>query len=187
MVAISGCPTAKFNWKCQCYMLSVGLCFGECLWVWGFGIAGLLSRHSFYQYIQVNLSFKRTHGWGLLSRFPPFRYFPNIWISPKYMLAIEYHVHIWQVLPQLSCGDTCQIWISLKECSRPFCEIENFAYGEIDERSFSNPHPRAQKDQGNHSTLHMGHCHSLERMELISGKVMLFNETRFVGKWNYTL
>ena len=26
------------------------------------------------------------------------------------MLAIEYHVHIWQVLPQLSCGDTCQIY-----------------------------------------------------------------------------
>ena len=23
-----------------------------------------------------------------------------------------------------------------------FCEIENFAYGEINERSFSNPHPR---------------------------------------------
>ena len=22
-----------------------------------------------------------------------------------------------------------------------FCEIENFAYGEINERSFSNPHP----------------------------------------------
>ena len=24
-----------------------------------------------------------------------------------------------------------------------FCEIENFAYGEINERSFSNPHPSA--------------------------------------------
>ena len=54
-------------------------------------------------------------------------------------LSIEYHAHIWQVLPQLCCGDTCQIWMWLKECNRYFCEIENFAYGEIDERSFSNP------------------------------------------------
>ena len=26
-----------------------------------------------------------------------------------------------------------------------FCEIENFAYGEINERSFSNPHPSIQE------------------------------------------
>ena len=57
------------------------------------------------------------------------------------MLAVEYHVHIWQVSPQLSCGDTCQIWMRFKEYNRYFCQIENFAYGEIDERSFSNPHP----------------------------------------------
>ena len=55
------------------------------------------------------------------------------------MFAIEYHVHIWQVLPQLSCGDTCQIWMWFKDCDRYFCEIENFAYGEIDERNFSIP------------------------------------------------
>ena len=29
--------------------------------------------------------------------------------------------------------------------SRYFCQIENFAYGEINERSFSNPHPRARR------------------------------------------
>ena len=78
-------------------------------------------------------------GWRLLSRFPPLCYFPNFLTSPKYMLAIQYHVHIWQVSPQLSCGDTCQIWMGFKECNRHFCEIENFAYGEIDKRSFSNP------------------------------------------------
>ena len=33
--------------------------------------------------------------WGLLKRFPPFRHFPNFSTSPKYMLAIEYHIHIW--------------------------------------------------------------------------------------------
>ena len=26
-----------------------------------------------------------------------------------------------------------------------FCETENFAYGEINERSFSNPHPSSEK------------------------------------------
>ena len=76
-------------------------------------------------------------GWGLLSQFPPFRYFSNFSASPKCMLAIAYHVHIWQVLPQLSCGDTCQIWMN-----RYFDSIKNFAYGEINERSFSNPHPK---------------------------------------------
>ena len=30
----------------------------------------------------------------------------------KHWMQIEYHVNFWQVLPQLSCGDTCQIWIS---------------------------------------------------------------------------
>ena len=84
---------------------------------------------------------KRTLGWGLLRRFPPFRYFPNFSTSPKYMLAIEYHVHIWQVSPQLRCGDTCQIWMRFKEWNRYFCQIEYFAYGEIDARNFSNPHP----------------------------------------------
>ena len=85
----------------------------------------------------------KAQGWGLLRRFPPFLYFSNFSTSSKYMLAIVYHVHIWQVSPQLSCGDTtCQIWMRFKECIRYFCQIENFAYGEIDERNFSNPHSR---------------------------------------------
>ena len=80
-------------------------------------------------------------GRGLLSQFSPFCYFPNFSASPKYMLAIVYRVPIWQVLPQLSCGDTCQIWMWCKWSNRYFDRIENFAYGEINERSFSNPHP----------------------------------------------
>ena len=84
-----------------------------------------------------------VQGWGLLSQFSPFRYFPNFSASPKYMLAIVYRVHIWQVLPQLSCGDTCQIWMWCKWSNRYFDRIENFAYGEINERSFCNPHPRS--------------------------------------------
>ena len=57
------------------------------------------------------------------------------------MLAIEYYVYIWQVSPQLSCGDTCQIWMWFEESKLHFCHMENFAYGEINEQSFSNPHP----------------------------------------------
>ena len=80
-------------------------------------------------------------GWGLLNQFSPFRYFPHFPLLSKQTLAIEYRVYIWQVSPQLSCGDTCQIWMWFRESNRYFCKIENFAYGEISERSFSNPHP----------------------------------------------
>ena len=80
-------------------------------------------------------------GWGLLRQFPPFRYFPNFSALLEHTLDIEYCVYIWQVSPQLSYGDTCQIWMWFKESNSYFCKIENFAYGEINERSFSNPHP----------------------------------------------
>ena len=83
----------------------------------------------------------RVQGWGLLSQFPPFRHFPIFSSLSKHTLDIEYHVCIWQVSPQLSCGDTCQIWKWFKESNRHFCQVENLAYGEINERSFSNPHP----------------------------------------------
>ena len=80
-------------------------------------------------------------GWGLLSPFSPFRYIPNFSVLSKHTLDIEYHGNVWQVSLQLSCGDTCQIWMWFKESKRYFCKFENFAYGEIDERSLSNPHP----------------------------------------------
>ena len=76
-----------------------------------------LNWFSFYlqnrmQFVDFDGTLSTTvQGWGLLSKFPPFRYFPNFSTSPKYMLAIGCHFHIWQVSPQLSCGDTCQIWI----------------------------------------------------------------------------
>ena len=56
-------------------------------------------------------------------------------------MAIEYHVYSWQVSPQLSCDATYQIWMWLKEFNTYLCEIKNFAYGEINERCFSNPPP----------------------------------------------
>ena len=86
-----------------------------------------------------------VQGWGLLSRFPPFRYFPHFSTVSKHTLDIEYHVYIWQLSPQLSCVDTCQIWKWFKESNRYFWKIENFANGEINEQSFSNPRPRARR------------------------------------------
>ena len=35
-------------------------------------------------------------GVGVLRQFLPFRYFPNFSASPKYVLAIVYHVHLWR-------------------------------------------------------------------------------------------
>ena len=69
--------------------------------------------------------------------------FPNFSASPKYTLRSEDHIYIWQVLLQLSCGDTCQIWMQCTEYNRYFCKIENFAYKEINRWSFSNPHHRS--------------------------------------------
>ena len=50
-----------------------------------------------------------VQGWGLLSQFSLFRYFPHFPLLLKQALAIEYRVYVWQVSPQRSCGDTCQI------------------------------------------------------------------------------
>ena len=80
-------------------------------------------------------------GWGSLSQFPPLRYFPNFSALSKHAFAIDYHIYIWQVSLQLSCSGTCQIWMWFKESRRHFRKMENFAYGEINEWSFSNPHP----------------------------------------------
>ena len=77
-----------------------------------------------------------VQGWGLLSRFPLFRYFHIAKIHFSYWILCSYLTGA-----SLCCVDTCQIWTSFKECNRYFCEIENFAYGEIDESSFSYPTP----------------------------------------------
>ena len=84
----------------------------------------------------------RDLGWGLLSQFPPFRYFPKFSALSKHTLTIKHTVHIWQVSPQLSCGDTCQIWTWFKVSNLLFWETEICRNGEINGRSFSNPHPR---------------------------------------------
>ena len=65
----------------------------------------------------------------------------------EHTLGIEYHVYIWQVSPQLSCGGTCQIYMWFKESKRYYCQIEHFASGETNERNFSNPLPRTINHQ----------------------------------------
>ena len=62
-----------------------------------------------------------------------FSYIPTL---SKETLVTGYHFYI----GQLSCGDTCQIWMWFIECNRYFCKIEKFTFGETNERSFNNPH-----------------------------------------------
>ena len=47
-------------------------------------------------------------GMGLLSQFLLFHYFPNLSELSTYSLPIRYHVHIWQMSPQLNCDDIRQ-------------------------------------------------------------------------------
>ena len=105
-----------------------------------FGYRGKRCTMLYYMDCWFNL-IHWDQGWGLLSQFPPFRYFPNFSALSKQTLAFEYHVYIWQVSPQLSCGDICQILMWFEKSYMYFCHIENFAYGENNEQSFSNPHP----------------------------------------------
>ena len=78
------------------------------------------------------------------SQFPTFCYFTNISDCTKHTLAIEYHIHISQVSPQLTSCEAMEIWMSFNESNRYFCKIQNFAYGEINDRSFINLHPWSQ-------------------------------------------
>ena len=54
-------------------------------------------------------------GGYLLSQFVPLCYFPYFSALPKHMLTIDYHFYIWQMSLQLSCDDTCQIWMRFNE------------------------------------------------------------------------
>ena len=69
-------------------------------------------------------------GCGLLNHSPPFRYFPKYWISHLYLTDVAAAQLRWH-----PSNTNVMQWIW------QFCKIEYFAYGEINERSFSNPHP----------------------------------------------
>ena len=42
---------------------------------------------------------------------------------PQHFVFFEYHVHIWRVSTQLSCSDTCQIWMRFKWYKHYFFKI----------------------------------------------------------------
>ena len=88
-----------------------------------------------------------TLGVGVTKPISSVPLFSNFSALSNHTLAIEYHVYIWQVSPQLSCGDTCQIWMWFEESNIYFCQVKNFAYEEINERSFSNPTPGKMADR----------------------------------------
>ena len=48
----------------------------------------------------------------------PISPFPIFSALSIHCLFIKYHVHIWQVSPQLSCGDTCLTWMWFKISKR---------------------------------------------------------------------
>ena len=49
----------------------------------------------------------RLHGWGPLSQFCPLVIFPIIQSYQNTGYLMEYHVHIWQISPQLRWGNNC--------------------------------------------------------------------------------
>ena len=55
--------------------------------------------------------------------------------------AVSYHFHIWQVLSQLSCGNTCQICMWFNESNKYFRKSRKVPNRELTEQIFSNPHP----------------------------------------------
>ena len=81
----------------------------------------------------------RARGGDYLVNFFPSVIFPHVWAPTKHALANEYHIYIWRELPQLSCGDTHQIWMWCKTSNWYFCKNEHLAYGEMHELIFSNP------------------------------------------------
>ena len=98
-------------------------------------------KHGKYQKIPLWCWIHDNQGWGLLSPFPLFRYFPHFPLLSKQTLALEYDVYIWQVSPQFSCGDTSRIWMLFKGSNRYFCKIENFACVEITNGALVTPTP----------------------------------------------
>ena len=66
-------------------------------------------------------------GVGITKSIAPVPFFPNFPALLQHTLAIEDHVYFWQVSPQLSCGDACQIWMRFNEFDSHFCKIEHFS------------------------------------------------------------
>ena len=102
-------------------------------------------------------------GWGLLSQLSPFRYFPNFSELSKYWLPMECHIHTWQMSPQLSCGDICQIWMWFKNSNICICKKEKFLNGEINGVLVIPTHDQLPEDIWiEHVWLSFWHMHTTE-------------------------
>ena len=99
-----------------------------------------------------------TNHWNCLSFLPMMKYYESslcrsgvvtklisfillfIFFDRIIKRLVTYKVNIWQVSPQLCCGDICQIRMWLRGSNRYFGKIRNILNGEINERGFINPH-----------------------------------------------
>ena len=81
-----------------------------------------------------------SQGWGLLSQLPLFHHFPNFLALSKHTFTNEYHVCIWQVLPQLNCSGKCQYKWDKKKLRGTFTRSKILLTAKLT-NSFNNLHP----------------------------------------------
>ena len=81
------------------------------------------------------------------------------------------------ITPQLSCGDTCQIWMWFNEWNSRFCTIENFAH-EVNEMSFGNPTlgPSCREPSGTNN-----HYWGVNTHDIVSA----INDIAYSSSWYY--
>ena len=82
----------------------------------GDNIAGCMLYNGKDNHWQINWLIQimrnvRVMAWGLLNLRSLISPWAKFSIPPKYLLDSLHRIHIRQVSPQLSCGDTCQIWM----------------------------------------------------------------------------
>ena len=59
----------------------------------------------------LTIALHRGSDLGLTNQFLPFHFISHFSKLSTQWLPIEYHIHIWYMLPELRCCNTCQIWI----------------------------------------------------------------------------
>ena len=116
----------------------------EKTWIWCWWISGIISYTFAGKRFDADSPFSKNYcrekiyfelvlvcsGLGFTKPISPIQLF-----SKFFSIGIAYNIYIWQVSPQLSCGDTCQIWTWFKKSNIYFCIIENRACREINEQS----------------------------------------------------
>ena len=85
----------------------------------------------------------RKLGWGLLKLRSSISPLAKFSILQKCLLHSLNHIHIWQVSPQLSCGNTCQIWTSYSIANMYFGDVQILGKKRNGGNRLSNPHPRS--------------------------------------------